>query len=36
VRNFMDGASSIDDAARRAVTAIKDGSYPAPEHTYAG
>lgn len=36
VRNFMDGASSIADAAARAVAAIKDGSYPAPEHTYAG
>ena len=36
VRNFMDGASSISDAASRAVAAIKDGSYPAPEHSYAG
>ncbi|UCV12464.1 3-methyl-2-oxobutanoate hydroxymethyltransferase [Dechloromonas denitrificans] len=36
VRNFMDGATSIADAAARAVTAIKDGSYPGPEHTYAG
>ena len=36
VRNFMDGASSISDAACRAVGAIKNGSYPAPEHTYAG
>jgi 3-methyl-2-oxobutanoate hydroxymethyltransferase len=36
VRNFMAGASSIDDAARRAVAAIKDGSYPGQEHTYAG
>lgn len=35
VRNFMDGATSIADAAARAVTAIKDGSYPAAEHTYA-
>lgn len=35
VRNFMDGASSIADAASRAVAAIKDGSYPGPEHTYA-
>jgi len=35
VRNFMDGASSIHDAACRAVAAIKDGSYPGPEHTYA-
>ena len=36
VRNFMDGASSIANAAARAVAAVKDGSYPAPEHTYAG
>ncbi len=36
VRNFMAGASSIHDAACRAVAAIKDGSYPGPEHTYAG
>lgn len=35
VRNFMQGAASIDDAARRAVAAVKDGSYPGPEHTYA-
>lgn len=35
VRNFMDGASSIADAASRAVAAIKDGAYPGPEHTYA-
>ena len=34
VRNFMDGASSIADAAQRAVRAIKDGSYPGPEHCY--
>ncbi|MBS1158932.1 MAG: panB [Proteobacteria bacterium] len=35
VRNFMAGASSLAEAAGRAVAAIKDGSYPAPEHTYA-
>lgn len=35
VRNFMAGASSIADGAARAVAAIKDGSYPAAEHTYA-
>ncbi len=34
VRNFMDGATSIADAAQRAVAAIKDGSYPGPEHCY--
>ena len=35
VRNFMDGATSIADAAQRAVAAVKDGSYPGPEHTYS-
>jgi 3-methyl-2-oxobutanoate hydroxymethyltransferase len=35
VRNFMAGASSIHDAAVRAVAAVKDGSYPGSEHTYA-
>jgi 3-methyl-2-oxobutanoate hydroxymethyltransferase len=34
VKNFMEGASSIHDAACRAVSAVKDGSYPGPEHTY--
>lgn len=28
VRNFMDGASSIEDAVHRYVTAVKDGSFP--------
>ncbi len=35
VRNFMDGATSLHDAACRTVAAVKDGSYPGPEHTYA-
>lgn len=35
VRNFMAGASSLHDAACRAVAAVKDGSYPGPEHTYS-
>ncbi len=35
VRNFMAGAGSIAEAAANAVAAIKDGSYPGPEHTYA-
>jgi 3-methyl-2-oxobutanoate hydroxymethyltransferase len=35
VKNFMAGASSIHDAACQAVAAIKDNSYPGPEHTYA-
>jgi 3-methyl-2-oxobutanoate hydroxymethyltransferase len=35
VRNFMAEGGSIADAAARAVAAVKDGSYPGPEHTYA-
>lgn len=35
VRNFMEGATSVHDAACRAVTAVKDCTYPGPEHTYA-
>lgn len=35
VRNFMEGATSIADAASRAVAAVKDGSYPGPEHAYS-
>jgi 3-methyl-2-oxobutanoate hydroxymethyltransferase len=35
VRNFMAGAASIHEAACHAVAAVKDGSYPGPEHTYA-
>lgn len=35
VKNFMEGASSIHDAACRAVAAVKSGDYPGPEHTYA-
>jgi 3-methyl-2-oxobutanoate hydroxymethyltransferase len=31
----MEGATSIADAATRAVAAVKDGSYPGPEHTYS-
>jgi 3-methyl-2-oxobutanoate hydroxymethyltransferase len=34
VRDFMEGAASIDDAVKRYVTAVKDGSFPAPEHCY--
>ena len=34
VRNFMEGAASIDDAVVAYVKAVKDGSFPAPEHTY--
>jgi 3-methyl-2-oxobutanoate hydroxymethyltransferase len=34
VRNFMQGATDIDDAVARYVAAVKDGSFPAAEHTY--
>ena len=34
VRNFMDGAANIDDAVGRYVAAVKDGAFPAAEHTY--
>ena len=34
VRNFMNGASSISDAVVRYVHAVKDGSFPAAEHSF--
>lgn len=34
VRNFMNGAASIDDAVQRYVAAVKDGSFPSPEQSY--
>ncbi len=34
VRDFMQGATSIDDAVARYVAAVKDGSFPAEEHGY--
>jgi 3-methyl-2-oxobutanoate hydroxymethyltransferase len=34
VKNFMDGASSNVDAIARYVKAVKDKSYPAPEHEF--
>lgn len=34
VRNFMDGATSIENAMARYVAAVRDGSFPAAEHTY--
>lgn len=34
VRNFMDGAASIDDAFTGYVKAVKDGSFPALEHCF--
>ena len=32
VKNFMEGASSIDDAVKAYVAAVKDKSFPAQEH----
>ena len=34
VRNFMEGAASIDDAVIGYVKAVKDGSFPAMEHCF--
>lgn len=34
VRNFMAGASGVQDAIRRYVEAVKGGAFPAPEHTF--
>jgi 3-methyl-2-oxobutanoate hydroxymethyltransferase len=35
VRDFMAGAGSVHDAIAAYVAAVKDGSYPAPEHCFA-
>lgn len=34
VRNFMDGAPSVAEAIKRYVAAVKDGSFPGPEHAF--
>lgn len=34
VRDFLAGADSVEAAARAFVTAVKDGSYPAPQESY--
>ncbi|HKY02070.1 MAG TPA: 3-methyl-2-oxobutanoate hydroxymethyltransferase [Burkholderiales bacterium] len=34
VRNFMEGADSVADAIKRYVVAVKDGSFPGPEHSF--
>ncbi len=34
VRNFMEGQSSISDAIKTYVRAVKDGSFPAQEHCF--
>jgi len=33
-KNFMTGAASIEDAVRAYVKAVKDGTFPGPEHSY--
>jgi 3-methyl-2-oxobutanoate hydroxymethyltransferase len=35
VRNFMANAASIDDAVLAYVSAVRDGSFPAAEHSFA-
>jgi len=34
VRNFMQGATAIDQAVTAYVNAVQDGSFPGPEHCY--
>jgi len=34
VKNFMAGASGVQDAIRRYVEAVKSSAFPAPEHTF--
>jgi 3-methyl-2-oxobutanoate hydroxymethyltransferase len=34
VRNFMEGQSSIENAVRSYVTAVKDKSFPSAEHCF--
>jgi 3-methyl-2-oxobutanoate hydroxymethyltransferase len=34
VRNFMQGAASIEEAVTTYVASVKDGRFPAPEHCY--
>jgi len=33
-RNFMAGASSVEDAVSRYVTAVRNGEFPGPEHCF--
>lgn len=35
VKNYMDGADSIDSAVANYVAAVKDGSYPGAEHSFS-
>jgi 3-methyl-2-oxobutanoate hydroxymethyltransferase len=34
VRNFMDGSKDIGDAVKRYLDAVRDGSFPGPEHSF--
>jgi 3-methyl-2-oxobutanoate hydroxymethyltransferase len=34
VRNFMQGATSIEQAITASVEAVRDGGFPGPEHCY--
>ncbi|MBM3347915.1 MAG: 3-methyl-2-oxobutanoate hydroxymethyltransferase [Betaproteobacteria bacterium] len=34
VRNFMEGAKDIGDAVKRYLDAVRDGSFPGPEHSF--
>jgi 3-methyl-2-oxobutanoate hydroxymethyltransferase len=34
VKNYMQGAASIADAVARYVREVKDGSFPAAEHSF--
>jgi 3-methyl-2-oxobutanoate hydroxymethyltransferase len=34
VKNFLEGRGSIGEAIEAYVKAVKDGSYPAPEHCF--
>lgn len=34
VKDFMDGQNSVDAAVRAYVSAVKEGSFPAPEHCF--
>jgi len=34
VRNFMEGSASIGEAVKRYVDAVRDGSFPGPEHGF--
>jgi 3-methyl-2-oxobutanoate hydroxymethyltransferase len=33
-KNFMEGASSIDEAVTRYVADVREGRFPGPEHCY--